>query len=191
MPTDPLARCGAEQRQDRLERLLHHPALLDRVDAHHVGVRWQGARAGAEHHPPAGQVVQQHPAVGHHQRMVVRQRHHAGAQPDVLGPFGGGGDEHLRAGDQLVAAGVVFAEPRLVEAEAVQRDHALHVVFECHRGGLAGRVERRDEDAEVQWAVHDDSTVFKPDRKSSSASLTWSGRSCCSQCPAPSIITSR
>ena len=190
--TYPLARFGAEQRQYRLQRLLHHPALLDRVDTHHVGVRRQGARSGAEHHPSAGQVIQQHPTVGHHQRMVVRQRHHTGAQPDVPGPFGGRGDEHLGAGDQLVATGVVLAEPRFVEAETVQRDHSLHVVFECHRGGLAGRVERCDEDAEVQRTGHDDwAAVFRLDRKSSSNSLTWSGRSCCSQCPAPSISTSR
>ena len=192
MAADPLAGRGAEQRQDRLERFLHHPALLDRIDTHHVGVGRQGARAGAEHHPPAGQVIQQHPTVGHHQRMVVGQRHHTGAQPDMPGPFGGRGDEHLGAGDQLITAGVMLTEPRLVEAEAVQRDDALHVVFQCHRGGLAGRVERCDEDAEVQWAVHDGWTpVFRLDRKSSSNSLTRSGFSCCSQCPAPSISTSR
>ncbi len=96
-----LVGCGAEQCQDRLERFVHHPALLDRIDAHHVGVRRQGAGAGTEHHPPAGQMVQQHPAVGNHQRMVVGQRHNTGTQPDVLGSFGGGGDEHLGTGDQL------------------------------------------------------------------------------------------
>src|SRR5580693_1732520 len=166
---------------------MHHPALLDRIDAHHVGVRRQGAGAGTEHHPPAGQMVQQHPAVGNHQRMVVGQRHNTGTQPNVLGSFGRGGDEHLRTGDQLVAAGVMFTEPGFVETQPIQCDHSLHVVFECRRGGLAGRVKRCDEDTEVQGAVRHG---FKPDRKSSTTSLTWSGHSCCSQCPAPSIITS-
>ena len=154
--------CGAEQCQDRLQRFMHHPALLDRIDTHHVGVRRQGARTGTEHHPPAGQVIQQHPAVGHHQRMVVGQRYHTGAQPDVLGPLGRRGDEHLRAGDQLVAAGVVLSEPRFVEAQTVQGNHSLHVVFECCRGGLAGRVKRCDENTEVQRAAHHSSAVFKP-----------------------------
>ncbi len=151
---DPLAGDGAEQRQDGLERLLHHPALFDGVDAHHVRVRRQRTGTGTEHHPAAGQVVEQHPPVGHHQRMVVGQRHHAGAQPDVLGALGRSRDEHLRAGDQFVATGVVLAEPRLVEAEAVQRHDSFQVVFECHRGRLAGRMERRHEDAEPQWLGH-------------------------------------
>ena len=158
MPVDPLLRRGPEQREDRLERLLHHPALLDRIDAHHVRVGRQRARSGAEDHAAAGEVVEQHPAVGDHQRMVIRQRHHAGAEPDVLGPFGGRGDEHLRAGDQLVAAGVVLAEPHLVEPEPVQRDRAIEVVFQCDGGGLADRVERRDEHPEVQWTCPSDNS---------------------------------
>jgi len=40
---DSLGGRGAEERQDRLEGLVHHPPLLDRVDAHHVGVRRQRA----------------------------------------------------------------------------------------------------------------------------------------------------
>ncbi|CKU46228.1 Uncharacterised protein [Mycobacterium tuberculosis] len=63
---DSLVRCGTEQRENRLEGLLHHSSLLDRIDAHHVGVRRQRAGAGAEHDPPTGQVIQQHPTVGHH-----------------------------------------------------------------------------------------------------------------------------
>ena len=134
VPADPLVGRGPEQREDRLERLLHHPALLDGVDAHHVGVRRQRAGSGAEHHPAAGQVVEQHPAVGHHQRVVVGQRHHAGAEADVLGALGGRGDEHLGAGDQLVAAGVVLTEPDFVEAQPVQCDGPLQVVFQCGGG---------------------------------------------------------
>ena len=42
-----------EQREDGLERLLHHPPLFDGIDAHHVGVRWQRAGSGTEHHPAA------------------------------------------------------------------------------------------------------------------------------------------
>ncbi len=86
-----------KQGEDRLERLLHHPALLDRVDAHDVGVGGQRARPGAEDQPAPGEVVEQHEPVGDQPRVVVRQRHDAGAELDVLGPLGGGGDEDLRA----------------------------------------------------------------------------------------------
>ena len=67
------------------------------VDAHHEGVRRQRAGADAEHHPAAGEVVEQHHAVGQHQGVVVGQRAHAGAELDVLRALGRGGDEHLRA----------------------------------------------------------------------------------------------
>src|ERR1700758_2112095 len=49
-------------------------------------------------------------------------------------------------------------------------------------------MERRDEDAEIQGRAHRSS---HPLRNSNSVAFTSSGRSCCSQCPAPSIITSR
>src|SRR5947209_14109282 len=133
-------------------------------------------------------MVQQHPTVGHHQRVVVGQRHHAGPQPDVLGSLGGGGDEHLRAGDQLITTRVVFAEPGFVEAEPIQRYDTVQIVFECHRGRLASRVKRRDENTETQGRAHLSSS---PLRNSNKAAFTSSGRSCCSQCPAPSSITCR
>ena len=42
------------------------------IDAHHLGVGRQRARAAAQDVGPA-YVVEQHDAVGHHQRVVVRQ----------------------------------------------------------------------------------------------------------------------
>ena len=131
-------------------RLLHHPALVDGVDAHDVGVGGQRAGAGAEDEPAAGEVVEQHDAVGQQPRVVVRQRHHAGAELDVLGPLGGGGDEDLGAADELVAAGVVLAEPGLVVAEPVEGLDPLEVVLEGERRALPDRVERRVEGAEAQ-----------------------------------------
>src|ERR1700739_1585138 len=104
--------------------------------------------------------------------MVVRQRPHPGAEPDVLGPLGRGGDEHLRTGDEFVTAGMMFTEPGLVVAEPVQCDGALQVVFQCYRGRLADRVERRDEHPELQWSsVH---YISNPARNVSRASLTCS-----------------
>ena len=60
----------------------HHPFML--------------AGTAAEHHATAGQVVEHHDAVGQHERVVVGERVHPGAELDVLGALGRRGDEHLR-----------------------------------------------------------------------------------------------
>ena len=80
------------------------------------------------------------------------------------------------------AAQRVLAEPHLVVAEPVQRDRPFEVVFQCGGGGLAYWVKRRDENAEVQWLVGWLAHVASDSpRKSSSAALTSSGRSCWTQ----------
>ena len=104
----------------------------------------------ADHDAAPGQVVEQHHAVGQHERVVVGQRRHAGAQPDVLGALRRGGDEDLGRGDDLVAGRVVLAEPGLVEAERVEMLDQLQVALEGQRRVLAHRVERGQEDAELE-----------------------------------------
>ena len=174
---------AAQQREDRLERLLHHAALVHRVDAHDVGVGGQRARSGAEDEPATGEVVEQHQPVGHQPRVVVRERDHARPQLDVLGPLGSGGDEDLGAGDDLVAPGVVLAEPDLVVAEPVESDDAVEVVLERQGRVLADRVERGEEGAEAQrpgrgHAVHRPRVLRKSERVTACrpprvASGTW------------------
>ena len=139
-----------QQGEDRLERLLHHPPLLDRLDAHHVGVARQRPGPGAEDQPAAGQVVEQVEPVGHQPGVVVGQRHDAGAELDVLRPLGRGGDEDLGAPDELVAARVVLTEPHLVVAQPVELDGALEVVLERQRRALPDGVERGEEGPEAQ-----------------------------------------
>lgn len=50
----------------------------------------------------------------------------------------------------------MFAEPRLVYPHAIQRNNALHIVFQRHYGGLADillNIKRYDEDVEKQWST--------------------------------------
>ena len=133
---------AAEQPHDRVEALLHARPLLVGGDAEHVCVRGELARAAAEHHPTAGEVVEQNHAIGQHQRVVVRQRADAGAELDVLGPFGGDADEHLGRRDDLVPRGVVLADPRLVESEAVHRHDQVEVALDAPASGSARPGER-------------------------------------------------
>ena len=72
-----------QEGDDHLEALLHHAALVVRIDPEHLGVGGELARPDAEHHPTAGQVVEQDEPVGKEQRVVVGERGHAGAEPDV------------------------------------------------------------------------------------------------------------
>ena len=81
---------AAQQRHDRVERLVHARPLRVGGDAEHVRVGRELAGPAAEHRAAAGEVVEQHEAVGEHQRVVVRQRVHAGAEPDVLRALGRG-----------------------------------------------------------------------------------------------------
>ncbi|HMK98839.1 MAG TPA: hypothetical protein VK428_01485 [Acidimicrobiales bacterium] len=99
-------------------------------------------------------MVEQHHALGHHEGVVVGERHHPGSEPDVAGTLGGGGDEQLGRADDLVTGRVVLADPRLVEAELVQADEELEVTLQGERRVLARRLERGHEDAEAQRPVH-------------------------------------
>ena len=79
--------------------------------------------------------------------------YHAGAEPDVAGPLGGGGDEDLGRGDQLPAGRVVLADPGLVVAELIEPLDQLQVAVNRQRGILAHAVKRRHEDAEVHASI--------------------------------------
>ena len=103
----------------------------------------------AEHDAAPGEVVQQHNAVGQDEGLVVGQGGDARTEADVLGALRGGRNEHLGRGDDLVAGGVVFAEPGLVEAEPVQVLNQLQVALECQRRVLPHRMEGGQEDAEA------------------------------------------
>ena len=76
---------AAEQPDDHAERFVLAVALDHRVDAERVRVGRQRARAGAEHRPAAGHVVELHDALGDVERVVVRQRDDAGAEHDAVG----------------------------------------------------------------------------------------------------------
>jgi len=101
---------------------------------------------------PAGQVIQEGHAVSDDVGVVVRQRHHAGAQLDPL-------VRSAAAAMNISGAGIVsyrcwvLADPGLVVAELIQVLHQLQV-----RGSLAsvvgGIVQRPDKGAETHRLIH-------------------------------------
>jgi hypothetical protein len=136
-----------EQAQNHRQALHHPVALGHRIDAQHHRVRRQQARPDPEHHPPAGHVVELDDPVRGHEGVVVGQRNDAGAELDPLGALGGGGDEQLRAGDDLEARRVVFADPGLFVTEPVQHLDKLEVALNRLGRIAVERMERRHEDA--------------------------------------------
>jgi hypothetical protein len=108
----------------------------------------------AEHESTAGQVIQENRSLGDHVRVVVRHAGHAGPELDVPRALGGGGDEYLRAGDDLRPRRVVLADPGFVVAELVEVRDQVEVAFQRQGRVLTGRVERRHEDSEAKTIRH-------------------------------------
>ena len=142
-----------EQAHDRLQRLLHAGPLGRGIDAHHVGVRRQRARAAAQHGAAARHVVELHEAVRDHQGVVIGQAGDAGAQTDVARALDGGADEDFRRRDGLPAGGMMLADPGFVVAQLVDPLDQLHVARHRERRVLAHAMERRQEDAERKSLV--------------------------------------
>lgn len=89
-----------------------------------------------------------------HKGVVVGQRHHSGAEFDVSSGLGGVGDEDERIRNELVPAGVVFADPRFFEAQHVHVLQDGQVPLDRVGGVLAHRtVERGHERPELQCHV--------------------------------------
>ena len=149
----------AEQAQDHVERLGHPIARGLRLDAHHQGIGCEQAGASAEHDPAPSHVVELDDAVRHVERVVIRERHDAGAEAEVLGPFGRGGDEDLGRVDRLHTGGVVLTDPGFREAQSVEHLQQLEIALEAQRGVLVEGVERCEEDAVPE--IHAQSAIIE------------------------------
>jgi hypothetical protein len=139
-----------EETQDHLDRLDHPVALFVDRDAHHHRVGRQQTRADAEQHATARLVVELDDAVRGGQRVVIRQRYHAGTELDALRPFRGSRDEQFRRRNDLESRGVVFADPRFLVTEFVEPLDQLDVAADRQRGVFVNGVERRKENAAAQ-----------------------------------------
>jgi hypothetical protein len=138
---------------DDVERFVELAALVRGLDPHLDRVIDQRARPDAEHGAAARHVVELHHAPGERERVVIGQRDDAGAEPDVAGALRRAGDEQLRRGDDLEAAGMMLADPGLVIIEPVEMDQQLHVAIERQQRIFAERMERREKDAGLQESV--------------------------------------
>ncbi len=123
---------------------------IDSRQAKHLGVRRQRTRPGTKHHAAARHVIELRHRFGHHEGMMIGQRFHPCAQSDVLGALRRRGNKDFRSSDDLKAAGMMLADPCLVEAKLVQQRHELQIAFERVGGVKIGGMEWPHEHAETQ-----------------------------------------
>src|SRR4051812_1496893 len=95
-------------------------------------------------------MVELHDAVGHHHRVMIRQRDDPGAEPDVPCTLGSKGDEDLGRRDDLITGRMVLADPRLVKAELVEMHDQVQIALQAGGRVLLVRMERRQKDAVPQ-----------------------------------------
>ena len=107
-------------------------------------------RAGAEDHPSAGHVIELDDALGDIERMVIRQRDHAGAEADAVRALTRRGEEQLGRGDHFPAGRLVLAAPEFVESEFVQVLGEGEIASQLQHRMLADRVVWRQDGAELQ-----------------------------------------
>ena len=142
-----------EQAHDGVHRFQHAWALRAGIDPQHVSIRRQRTGAAAHHRPAARHVVELDETLRHHQRMMVRQAGHAGAQADVLRPFRGSGDHQFRQGNQFPTGGMVLADPGFVVAKPVEPFQQLHIAGDRQCRVFADTMERGEEDSEFHAAT--------------------------------------
>ena len=142
---------AAEQPQHDVQPLGEAATLLGARDAEHHRVGREQTRTEAEHRAALGLVVELDHAVGHRERVVVRQRDDARAEPDPARALDRRRDEHLRRGDELDAAGVVLTDPGLGEADALEVLDGLELPADrTRRIDVQRQQPRRHEGAEPQ-----------------------------------------
>jgi hypothetical protein len=154
---------AVEQTHDDIERFRQAVAQLIGRDPEHDRIGDQKARPDAEHAAPLGLVIELDDALCRHERMVVWQRDHAGAELDALGPLGGGSDEQLRRGDDLIAARVMLADPRFVVAELVEPFDELEVPLQRQGRVFVVGMKRRQEDTGTQAIGRHGRSPLPPD----------------------------
>ena len=150
-------RLTAEERHEDGDRFVHAAPLLGDRDPHLVRVRGERPRTHPEHGAAPGHVVELKDPVRNHERMVVRERDHPGPEPDAPRALGRRGDEDLRAGDDLEAAGMVLADPRFVIIEPVEPLDELEVALDREHRVLVEGVKGREKNAKPNVAAHGDS----------------------------------
>ncbi len=149
---------AADEIEHHADIVVERGAELLRLQPDHGRIGRQRTGPEAQHHAPAQKMIGKDDPVCDPERVVIRDRDDSGPKLDVARECADIAHELDRLGDDLGAAGMVFADPRLVVAEIVEQTDGIDITLERGRRvpWRRGSVERRHEDAETEacpWCV--------------------------------------
>jgi hypothetical protein len=125
------------------------PTVADRVGiARDTGTE-------AEHETTLHQVIDHRDLRRGHRGVIVRKRQHSGAEGDRRAGVGEMRDEREARGDRLGGVDQVLADERLAIAKAISQHHGLSVFAQDVGVGARRRVDRLDEETELQSFLHE------------------------------------
>ena len=101
-------------------------------------------------------MIEQHDALRHPERIVIRDADHASAKPDITGALGSGRDHDFRRRGKLSACGVMLAKPRLVVAAAVEPLDKFEIALQRQRRIDTRLMEWCEKNTEAQSLAHGD-----------------------------------
>src|SRR5262245_28587399 len=82
--------------------------------------------------------------------MMIGDRDDAGAEPDAVGAFCGGDQEHFRRADRFPAGGMMFAYPKLVVVQLVYPGRQFEVPLEWEGRVFTNGMVRSEKDAKSE-----------------------------------------
>src|SRR5712692_8696307 len=99
-------------------------------------------------------MIEKNDALSGVERMVVRDRHHAGAEADALGALRDGDQKHFGRRDRLPSGGMMLADPEFVVAELVEPCGQFEVALKLKGRMLADGMVRCEKGAETKTSIH-------------------------------------
>jgi hypothetical protein len=117
--------------------------------AEQLKVRQKSARSDAEHEAAAAHVIELRHLGRDHDRIVIGNADHAGAEAQILGPRHQARHEHQRRRDRLARCRKVLAEPQFLKAKPIGQQRFLGILGERVGERTRRRMHRHHEKSET------------------------------------------
>src|SRR5215472_7109647 len=99
-------------------------------------------------------MIEHDDALGDGKRMMVRNRHHPGAELDALCLHGCSRQEHLRRGNGFPTTGMMLTDPEFVVSQIVKQGRQFEVALELQGRMLSHRMVGCEKYSEAKAVFH-------------------------------------